>query len=388
MSTQVDRTRVALVTGTRAEWGLLRAPALAIRASDRLDLHLIATAAHLSANHGETVNEIIADGFEVDARIPTLVDGDDTRAISKSLANGVAAFADHFAQFRPDMVVVLGDRYEILGVVQAALLSRIPVAHLCGGDITEGAFDDAIRHAITKMAHVHLVTNADAARRVRQLGEDPAHIHNVGSPAIDAILEVERISRSDLFADLGLPERNRLITATFHPPTLETTDPMSQMEALLNAFDALGDDVAIILTGSNADTGAQRLTKMAERFASERAHVAFVTSLGQRRYFSALAVSDAVVGNSSSGLYDAPSFDVPTVNIGTRQQGRLRATSVIDCATTTPAITAAIAKAFAMDCTGTVNLYGDGHASRQIVRILEAIEDPASLVVKRFHEVC
>ncbi len=380
--------KVCIATGTRAEWGLLRLPAQAIRETPALELQILATGAHLSTAFGQTVRDIERDGFTIDARVPILDEreGDDALAVTKALGRGVIGCAEALARLRPDIVMILGDRYEMLAVAQAALLARIPVAHLCGGDVTEGAVDDAIRHAITKMAHIHFVTNAIAARRVRQMGEDPRHIHLVGSPGIDAILRLPRLSRKELLAELGLPERSRLLTVTFHPPTLDKRSAVEQMQELLTALDALGEEVAIILTGSNADVEGRTLTRMAKAFASARPHVAFRISLGQQRYYSALASSDAVVGNSSSGLYEAPSFKVPTVNIGDRQEGRLKAASVIDCPPRASDIVAAIRRAWTLDCSNVTNPYGDGKATERIVAVLRAIDDPQHLIRKRFVE--
>jgi len=379
--------KVCIVTGTRAEWGLLRLPAQHIKQATGLELQIVATAAHLVDELGHTVDDIEKDGFTVDARIPTLEPGDDVFAITRSLGRGVIGFAQAFEDLQPDIVMVLGDRYEMLGVVQAALLARIPVAHLCGGDITEGAFDESIRHAITKMSHIHFVTNRDAEKRVRQMGEDPRHIHLVGSPGIDAILQQPRLPKAELFADLGLTPREKTMTVTFHPPTLDERSAQEQMQILLDALQDLEDDVAIILTGSNADIDGLSLTRMAEQFAKEHDNAAFRISLGQQNYYSALAISDVAVGNSSSGLYEAPSFNIPTVNIGDRQKGRLRATSTIDCETDREEIVAAINKALEMDCTGTVNPYGDGEASPRIVTVLQAIKMPRSLITKHFFDL-
>ncbi len=380
--------KVCIVTGTRAEWGLLRLPAEHIRDAKGLALQIIATASHLSEAFGNTVDEIEKAGFIVDRRVPMLEPGDDAVAVTHSMGRGVIGFADAFAQMRPDIVMVLGDRFEILAVVQAALIARIPVAHLCGGDVTEGAFDEAIRHAITKMSHIHFVTNKDAQKRVRQLGENPDHIYLVGSPGIDAILQIPRLDKQTLFADLGLRPRNKTVTVTFHPPTLdEEGSALGQMQAVLDGLAALGDDVAIIITGSNADTEGRALTQMAEDFANSHNNAVFRASLGQHRYFSALALSDAVVGNSSSGLYEAPSFKVPTINIGDRQQGRLQATSVIDCPVDSQAIFQAITASFTHDCSQTVNPYGTGNSSQAITAVLQALDNPRSLIKKHFFDI-
>lgn len=376
--------KVCVVTASRAEYGLLRPVMSAIASSERLELVVVVGGTHLEIVHGRTVQHIEADGFEVAWSIPAEMHDDSSVGIASSMGLTLEGASRALADLAPDIVLVLGDRFEILAVVQAALVCRIPVAHLCGGDVTEGAWDDAIRHAITKMAHLHFVTNADAARRVRQLGERDDRVHDVGSPGIDAIRTVALLEGDELEAALdGFRLRPRNVLVTYHPETLALDDGVARLDELLAALDAV-EDLGVIVTMPNADLGGNALAERTRAWADGKDHVAVFTSLGQRRYLSVMAAVDAVVGNSSSGLYEAPSFRVPTVNIGGRQDGRLRASTVIDCPPERGAVEAAIRQAFDLDTEGAVNPYGDGHTSARIVEILEAIEDAPSLLRKGF----
>lgn len=378
---------IGLVTATRAEWGLVRPVAEAIRRHPALALRLLVTGTHLSAAHGETIDEIRSAGFAAPEAVPILAGGDDARAVALTLANATAAFGDLLTASRPDLLLIPGDRYEMLGIAAAALVARVPIAHLFGGDTTEGAFDEQIRHAITKMAHVHLVTTEVAARRVRQLGEDPANVHVVGSPGLDTIGTFRPLPRAEVFRRAGLALRPDLILVTFHPPTLDAVPGPVQMRALLAALDGLGGDVAILITGSNTDTAGREMAALAAAFAAGRANAAYRESLGHELYLSALAAARMVVGNSSSGLYEAPSFRIPTVDIGDRQRGRLKAASVIGCRPETGAIAAAMARALDLDCSGVINPYGDGHAAERIVGVLAGLGDPGRLLKKHFHDI-
>lgn len=381
--------RVGLVTATRAEWGLMRPVAEAIRRHPDLDLALAVTGTHLSAAHGETICEIRDAGFEPAMTAPILAPGDDAASVAATLGNAVAAFGARLPSLGSDILIVPGDRYEMLGAAAAALVQRIPLAHVFGGDTTEGAFDEAIRHAITKMAHVHFATTEASARRVRQLGEDPANVHVVGSPGLDTIRTFTPLPRAEVFRRAGLEPRTRLVLVTFHPPTLDAVPGPAQMHELLAALDGQAEahDVAILITGSNADTSGREMTGMAADFASARSNVAFIESLGHALYLSALTAAAMVVGNSSSGLYEAPSFGIPTVNIGDRQRGRLKAASVIDCAPERSAIAAAMVRAATLDCSSVVNPYGDGFASDRIAGVLAALGDPRRLLKKHFHAI-
>ena len=378
--------RIAVVTGSRAEYGLLHWPMHDLRGDPRFDLQVVVTGMHLAPEFGLTVREIESDGFTIAHRVDMLLSGDTSLAVAKSLGLGTIGMADALAQLSPDLVLVLGDRFEILAAVQACLILGLPVGHIAGGDVTEGAFDESIRHAITKMSHVHFVTNEGSARRVRQLGEDPRRIHVVGSPGLDHLHRRERLDRAALEAVLGTPLGQRNLLVTFHPVTLDATHGRAEFDALLTALDALPADVHCWFTHANADTGGRAFNAALDAWVARRADRARVfASLGHKRYLSLMAQVDAVVGNSSSGLYEAPSFGVPTVDIGDRQRGRLAADSVFHAGPTAEAIVAAIERALARGRRDTVNPYGDGRASARIVEVLAALPDSASLLRKPFH---
>jgi UDP-hydrolysing UDP-N-acetyl-D-glucosamine 2-epimerase len=377
--------KVCVVTGTRADYGLLYWVMRAIADEAALELQLVATGMHLSPAFGFTVTEIERDGFSIDARVEMLLASDSGVGTAKSLGLGVIGFADALDRLRPDILLLLGDRFEILAAAETAMLLNIPIAHIAGGDTTEGAFDEAIRHAVTKMAHLHFVTNETAARRVRQLGENPEHVYTVGSPGIDAIKRMELLDREALHADLDLPLRAHNLLITFHPVTLDQGG--ERIEELLGALHDLGGDFGLIFTKPNADPGSAPIGEAIDAFLSTHDNARSYTSLGQRRYLSLMSLVDAVVGNSSSGLAEAPSFGTPSVNIGARQRGRLMAVSVVQCDCERAAIREAIERAVAMGHMDVVNPYGDGQSAARIVEVLKTMPEPASLLQKRFFTV-
>jgi UDP-hydrolysing UDP-N-acetyl-D-glucosamine 2-epimerase len=383
----VSRRKICVVTSSRADYSLLYWVMKGIQQADDLELQVAVTGMHLSPEFGLTVNVIEADKFPVDARIEGLVSSDTACGVTKSIGLTTIGFADALDRLRPDMLVILGDRFELLAAAQAALIARVPVAHIAGGDTTEGAYDEAIRHSITKMSHLHFVTNELARRRVLQMGESSACVFNFGSPGVDCIRRMTLMDRPTLERELAFRFRLRNLLVTFHPVTLDSTNSAAHMRQLLDALAGVGSDVGIIFTKPNADNDGRIIRVMLEEFvnsAGGRA-VAF-ESLGPRRYLSLMAQVDAVVGNSSSGLYEAPTFRKPTVNIGDRQKGRLRSVSVIDCPPEAPQIGAAIDRALVLDCSGVVNPYGDGHAADRIVAKLRAVQDPRALLQKRFYD--
>jgi UDP-hydrolysing UDP-N-acetyl-D-glucosamine 2-epimerase len=381
------KRKICVVTGTRADYGLLYPLMKRIRDDQEFDLRVVATGMHLSPEFGLTYREIEKDGFSIDSKVEMLLSSDTRLGIAKSMGLGVIGFADVFDQMRPDLVFLLGDRFEILAAAQALLIARIPIAHIAGGDSTEGAFDEAIRHSVTKMSHLHFVTNHLAEVRVKQLGEDPDFVFNVGSPGIDCIKRMKFLTRKALEDDLGFTFLSRNLLVTFHPETLSRETPSNQLNELLQAIDRLGRKVGVIMTKPNADPDGRALIRLIVDFVKKRPHMKAFTSLGQTKYLSVMKQVDAVVGNSSSGLYEAPSFHVPTVNIGDRQKGRLKASSVIDCPANSEAIFRATQKAFQMDCSKVVNPYGDGTASEQIMVVLKKINDYKSLVKKKFFDL-
>lgn len=381
------RKKIAVVTGTRAEYGLLSLLIAGIEEDPALELQLIVTGMHLSPEFGLTYRDIVKDGFQIAAKVEMLLSSDTPAGISKSIGLGVIGFADAFSSLRPDLLVVLGDRFEVFAAAQAAHVACIPIAHIAGGDTTEGAIDEAIRHSVTKMAHLHFVTNEISARRVRQLGENPKHIYNVGSPSIDLIRQLEFKTRSELQEDLKFEFLARNLLITFHPVTLEADAVASQFKALLDALEQLGPEVGLIFTMPNADTNGRVIIRMIEGFVAVRSNAVAFASLGHLRYLSLMRLVNVVVGNSSSGLYEAPALKKPTVNIGDRQKGRLRAASVIDCFPEAPAIKGALEKAFGLDCTAVVNPYGDGTATKRILKIVSSCHDLNGLLKKSFYEV-
>lgn len=377
---------VALVTSSRADWGLLRPLARLLADDAAFELAIVATGTHLSPRFGMTVEAIEAEGFAVAERLPILDESDDAAASGRALAAATAGMTAAIGRLSPDLAIVLGDRYEILGCVQACLLAGVPVAHLCGGDVTEGAFDDSIRHAITKLSHLHFPSNAQSAARIARMGEAPERIVTAGSTGLDTLRDTPLLSREETFARLGLPPVDDLLLVTFHPPTLSETPGEAQFAELAAALDGLGSGVAVALSGSNADPAGYAMTRLAEDYANDRPNAAFRTSMGQLLYLSTMRHCRAVVGNSSSGLYEAPSFGVATVNIGDRQKGRLRAASVLDCAPERAAIAACLRQALASNFSGVVNPYGDGRSAPRILARLRQIAEPRDLLIKTFHE--
>ena len=380
-----SQRRICVVTGSRAEYGLLQPVMSALRSDERFDLQVVVTGMHLSPEFGYTVSVIENDGYEIAERVESLISGDTPAAITKSIGLGVIGFADVFRRLTPDWLLILGDRFEVFAAAQAALVANIPIAHIAGGDTTEGAFDEAIRHCITKMAHLHFVTNELSAGRVRQLGENPTAIHVVGSPGIDAIKQMKLMDRAALEKDLGIGFKKRNLLITYHPVTLNPNNSAQELEALFSALDNFGDEIGLFFTKANADTLGRTINHVVEDWVSTRSNAQVFTSLGQVRYLSLMNEVDVVVGNSSSGLYETPSFHTPTVNIGDRQRGRLSAASVIHCEPEPTAIHASINKAFELDVSDVENPYGDGHATPRIIEAISAVNDPIRLLKKRFH---
>lgn len=380
------RQKIAVVTGSRAEYGLLYWVLHDLRHQENVDLQLIVTGSHLSPEFGMTVHEIEHDGFTVHARVEMLLSSDTPGGTAKSMGLGIMGMSDALERLHPDIVLVLGDRFEILAAVQACLVHNIPVAHIAGGDTTEGAFDESIRHAITKMAHVHLVTNTLSAQRVLQMGEDPRHVHIVGSPGIDHLHRLTLLARPELESALGAPLGARNLLITFHPVTLEPLESERQFGELLAALDKAEASSTLWFTKPNADSGGRALASMLDTWAEQRKNrVRVHTSLGQLRYLSLMAHVDAVIGNSSSGLYEAPSFKVPTINLGDRQRGRLSAKSVIHCEPEGAHILAALAHARTLDCKDVVNPYGEGRSASLIVDVLTHLPPSQALLKKHFH---
>ena len=318
--------KICVITGTRAEYGLLRWVMQGIKDDPELTLQIIATGMHLSPEFGLTYRDIEQDGFKIDSKVEMLTSSDTSVGIAKSMGLGLIGFADALHDLKPDLIVVLGDRFEIFSAVSAALVARIPVAHLHGGELTEGAFDDALRHSITKMSHLHFVAAEEYRQRVVQLGEQPDRVFLVGGLGIDNIKRLKLFDREALEASLDFKLGSKNLLITFHPVTLEAATASEQMAQLLLALAEL-EDTQLIFTMPNADTGGRVLIRMVEEFVAQHTNARAYTSLGQLRYLSCISHVDGVVGNSSSGLAEVPSFRKGTINIGDRQRGRLQATS-------------------------------------------------------------
>jgi GDP/UDP-N,N'-diacetylbacillosamine 2-epimerase (hydrolysing) len=381
------KRKICVVTGSRAEYGLLRWVMQGIKDDPELTLQVIATGMHLSESFGLTYKEIENDGFNIDFKVNSLSAVDSPIGIAESMSAGLSGCAKAFSVLNPDIILVLGDRFEIFSAVAAALVTRIPVAHLHGGEITSGAFDEAFRHSITKMSHLHFVAAEEYRNRVIQLGEDPNKVFLVGGLGIDSIKKLTLLNRTELEAELKLVLGARSLMVTFHPVTLEAETAGQQMKELLSALSCL-ENTTLIFTMPNADPGNQIIMKMIEEFVAGRRNAKVFTSLGQLRYLSCIAHVDGVVGNSSSGLAEVPTFKKGTINIGDRQLGRLQAKSIIDCPPNESAILDAIDKLYSIDFQAslaeTTNPYGEGGASEKVVNILKSIA-LAGIVKKTFH---
>ena len=381
--------KICVVTGSRAEYGLLRWVINGIKDEPSLTLQLIATGMHLSPEFGLTYKEIELDGFEIDRKIEMLTSSDTSIGVVKSMGLGLIGFADALNELQPDLLLLLGDRFEIFVAASAALTSRIPIAHIHGGETTEGAFDDALRHAITKMSQLHFVANDIYRRRVLQLGEQPKRVLTVGGLGVDNISRLSLLSRHDLEEQLGfiLGAKNLLIT--FHPVTLERETGTSQMTELLAALAEL-TDTRLIFTLPNADPGGRQLIELVDAFVRHHPNAKAFSSLGQTKYLSCIAHVDAVIGNSSSGLLEAPTFKKPTLNIGDRQAGRLQATSVLNCAPDRISIGKALKRIYSNELTellnNVTNPYGEPGASEKIVEVLKHL-DLTNILKKTFYNL-
>lgn len=381
--------KICIVSGTRAEYGLLRWIMEGIRQSPELELQLVVTGMHLSSEFGMTVDAIEDDGFTVDHKVEMLLSSDTAVGVTKSMGLGMIGFADALAELKPDLLLLLGDRYEIFAVAAAAMIARIPIAHLHGGETTEGAFDEAIRHSITKMSHLHFVAAEEYRRRVIQLGEQPEHVFNVGGAGIDNIERLKLLGRDELEAALNFKLAKRNLLITFHPVTLEQNASAQQMNELLAALAEL-KNTGLIFTMPNADTEGRILFRQIELFCEKYSQARAYTSLGQLRYLSCIQHVNGVIGNSSSGLIEAPSFKKGTINIGDRQRGRLKAASVIDCEPEHNSIRTALERLFSAEfqaqLSAVENPYGSGGASEAVVNILEKISI-SGLLKKTFNDL-
>lgn len=382
--------KVCIVTGTRAEWGLLSGIARQLNMCSDIDLQIIATNMHLSDRHGHTIDEIIQEGFKVSAQVPMLDDANSDCDTVRSMAKCMHGMAEAFDNLRPHIVVLLGDRFEMLAVATAATIMRIPIVHLHGGEISEGAIDDSMRHAITKLSALHLTSTEEYRQRVIQMGENPERVINTGAIGVYNVMNVATMTLEQLRESLDFEIDHNTLLVTLHPATLDTTPIRTRCQALLNALDSFPNN-KLLITYPNNDPDGMIIIEMIEQYA--RLHptrVKLIPSLGLTRYMSALKYVAAVVGNSSSGIIEVPSMGIPTVNIGCRQKGRIAATSVIDCEPDTDSIVQAITKALSNDFKAqaqkTVNPYYRPDTLQLIVKAI-ATTPIETLHTKHFHDI-
>lgn len=384
------KRRICVYTSTRAEYGLLRGVLKEIESAPTLQLQILASGMHLSPEFGMTIQEIRADGFEPDETIDILLSNDTPVAICKSMGLAMIGYGEALQRLKPDIVVVLGDRFETFCMAAAAQVCRVPVAHIHGGETTEGVIDEAFRHSITKMSHLHFASCDAYRQRIIQLGEFPDRVFNVGALGVENIRRTSLMERSDLAESIGFNLERPYFLVTFHPVTLEKTTAEGQFQSLLDALDCL-PKFNVILTKANADTDGRVINRMIDEYSEKRAERCLaVASLGALRYLSTMKYAAAVIGNSSSGIMEAPSLNVSTVNIGDRQKGRVRAESVVDCEPSVAPIEAAILKVISPGFQQTLkdvsNPYDKSGTAREIVSEITAV-DPAGLLQKRFCDI-
>lgn len=368
--------KICVVTGTRAEYGLLSRLMWMINESDQTMLQLVVTNMHLSPKYGNTYQEIEADGFTIDYRVPIIDEDAEDNSLTTvlSMSKALAGYADAYATLKPDMLVVLGDRYEILAAATAALIMRIPIAHISGGDVTEGAFDDAIRHSITKMSQLHFPSTEEYRRRVIQLGEQPDRVFNVGATGVENIKRIPLMSKREIEQEIDFEIDDKTILVTYHPVTLGGRTAKEDIDDFIAALQEK-KDLRVIFTMPNSDTGSQFIVDAINKFVVCNSHRAKAyKSLGVKRYLSVMKQVAAVVGNSSSGLVEVPSFGIPTLNIGDRQKGRLAATSVYNCAPDKDAVLKGLdvvmSESFRLEAKRTHNPYEKENTAEEIFKII------------------
>jgi UDP-hydrolysing UDP-N-acetyl-D-glucosamine 2-epimerase len=378
--------KIAVFTGTRAEYGLLYWILKALNEASSVDLQLLVGGSHLSHEFGHTIDNIEKDGFLVAERLDFLLSSDSPQGISKSLGLAVIAGADSLYRLKPDLLVLLGDRYECLALAQCAMLANVPIAHIHGGEITEGAVDDVIRHAISKMSHLHFTATKTYQKRVIQLGEHPSRVFNYGAPGLDNVDKLPLLSKKELADAIEFPHLDQFFLVTYHPVTLSQDDARIALDNLLTVL-AEYTGFQVLITFPNADSQCRKLIDLLKNFAGTHSNsVKLFESMGQLNYLSAMKHASLVIGNSSSGIIEAPSFQVPTINIGDRQKGRVSASSVFHCGESIEAISESIIRALERKPDNVVNPYGKGGASRKIVEKLLSV-DMNSLLAKSFYDI-
>ncbi len=386
----MHKRKIAIFTGTRAEYGLLYWIIKGLNDAKDIDVKLMVGGMHLSPEFGNTVNEIKRDGFKIAHSFEFLLSSETAEGISKSMGLALISACEFFERDRPDILLVLGDRYESFAVAQAAMIARIPIAHIHGGEITEGLIDEAIRHSITKMSHFHFAATEDYKNRIIQLGESPKNIFNYGAPGIDNIKKLKLLNKKDLSKKFNISFDNPYFMSTYHPVTLTENDGEKELKNLISALDAF-KDYQVIISYPNADTNSRVLIEILEKYRdknSDRVHL--FQSLGQLNYLSLLKHSSLVIGNSSSGIIEAPSLKIPTIDIGDRQSGRIKGETVISCQSSINSIKKAIkkglSKSFNEKCKKSNNPYGDGKASKKIIQSLRNIK-LENILIKKFHNL-
>lgn len=363
--------KIIVITSTRAEYGLLAPIIKKLNDDIRIEVLVAVTGTHLSPDFGMTVNEIESDGIKVDKKIEMLLSSDSSIGVSKSMGLALISFSEYFEERRPDAIMVLGDRFETLAICIAAMNSRIPIIHLHGGEATEGLIDEAVRNSITKLSYLHFPSTEVYRKRIIQMGESPERVFNVGAMGVENAIHTQLLSKAELNESLKF-DFNRYAVMTFHPVTLENNTAEAQVTEVLEAISKF-EDIHFICTKANADMNGRIINTIIEKYSKEYNNIHLYDSLGMRRYLSALKYAEFVIGNSSSGLIEAPSFRIPTINIGDRQKGRIQAESIINCRPNTNEIIEAVEKALSSAYrTGLMqmsNPYGDGNTSDKIVQI-------------------
>ena len=382
--------KICVATGTRAEYGLLRPLMKAIKNEPNWQLQILATGAHLSPEFGLTYNEIEKDGFTIDKKVEMLLSSDTSTSVVKSMGLGMVGFSDALQDLAPDLLIILGDRYEMLALASSALIFTIPMVHIHGGEITEGAYDDAIRHSITKMSNLHFASTEEYKNRIIQLGEDPRFVHNVGAIGLDSVKQLPLLGKDELEKELDFKFKKNNYQVTFHPTTLDKESPEKQFQILLNAIDKQ-EDSFFIFTKANADTGGRIINKMIDDYVSRNPEKAKAfNSLGNLRFLSFVQFCDAVVGNSSSGILEVPSLKTATINIGDRQKGRIQAESIINTTVSEVEILQAFKKTksvkFKEIVAHSVNPYGIGEATQKIMNELRKV-NLQDFRTKKFYDI-
>lgn len=386
------KKNICIITGTRAEYGLLCPLIKKINEDDQFNLQLLVTGMHLSPEFGLTYKQIKEAGYKIDEKVEILLSSDTSIGISKSMGLAIISFSEVFDRLKPDMVVVLGDRYEIFSAVSVANISRIPVCHLHGGETTEGAFDENLRHSITKMSYLHFTSTEEYRKRVIQLGESPDRVFNVGAIGIENIKKMNLLSKEELERSINFKLDKKYAIVTFHPVTLENNTAKNQFKELLLVLDKI-KDLKVIFTKANSDTDGRIINNMIDEFVlTDKERFISFTSMGSLRYLSAIKYSDVVIGNSSSGIVEVPSFNKPTVNIGDRQKGRIQAKSIINCEPIKQEIEKAIEKALSKEFLANIkdvkNPYGDGNVSDKVIeKIKYFLENDNINLKKKFYDL-